>query len=71
MSSDQHVFRAWLEQATANAPCTPGGVPLIDYDQLDLADASAAPLISVLADIIEATCLRPSFAVPETHANAA
>jgi len=49
---------------------TATGIPLIGYDDLDLKDAQAVPLISVLADIIEATCVLPT-AVPTTHAEAA
>lgn len=49
---------------------TIGGIPLIGLDQLDLKDAQTAALISVLADIIEATCVLPA-AVPTTHATAA
>ena len=67
--SDRETFRAWLDQATAKAPCL-NDIPLIGFDQLDLKMASAAPLISALADIVEATCVRPT-AVPTTHAAAA
>jgi hypothetical protein len=63
------TFRAQLDQAIAEAPCS-GDIPMIGYDQLDLKDAQAAALISVLADIIEAVCVLPS-AVPTTHAAAA
>jgi hypothetical protein len=63
-------FRAWLDQVSAEAPRTATGIPLIGFDQLDLKDASAAPLISVLADIIQAACVQPT-AVPMTHANVA
>jgi hypothetical protein len=54
----------------ASAPCSPNGIPLISLDTLDLKDAQAAPLISALADIIEALCIVPC-AVPTTHASAA
>jgi hypothetical protein len=64
-------FHSWLATATDGAPRTPNGIPLIGYDQLDLQDASAAPLISALADIIEATCVRAAPVVPMTHAAAA
>jgi hypothetical protein len=54
----------------ASAPRAANGIPLLGLDQLDLKDAQAAPLISVLADIIEALCVIPC-AVPTTHASAA
>jgi hypothetical protein len=53
-----------------SAPRSPNGIPLIGLDALDLKDAQAAPLISALADIIEALCVVPC-AVPTTHASAA
>ena len=49
--SDRQSFRAWLDQAIAEAPRTAGGIPLIGADVLDLKDAQAAPLIVALADI--------------------
>jgi len=68
--NDRQPFRAQLDQAIAEAPRTSNGIPLLGYDALDLRDAQAAPLISALADIIEATCVLPC-AVPTTHAAAA
>ncbi len=68
--SDTTSFRAQLDQAIAWSPRTANGIPLLGYDELDLKDSQAAPLISVLADIIEATCVLPA-AVPMTHATAA
>ena len=68
--SDSQSFRAWLDQAIAEAAHTTGGIPLIGADVLELKDAQAAPLIVVLADIIEASCVRPA-AVSTTHATAA
>lgn len=68
--SNRETFRAWLDQATAGADRAPGDIPLIGLDQLDLRDAQAVPLISALADIIEAACVLPA-AVSTTHATAA
>jgi hypothetical protein len=68
--SDRESFRVWLDQTTTAASHTPSGIPLLDLDGLDLKDAQAVPLISALADIIEATCVLPA-AVPMTHATAA
>lgn len=68
--SDPAAFRAWLEEAIANAPQTTTGVPLIGAESLHLRDANAAALINALADIIEAACVLPT-AVPMTHAEAA
>lgn len=72
-SEDSHgesPFVTWLATEIAKAPWTTTGIPLIGYNDLDLKDAQAVPLISALADIIEATCIRPA-AVPTTHATAA
>ncbi len=38
------------------------GIPLIGYHELDLKDASAAPLISILADMLLTQCTRPALA---------
>jgi len=67
---DRESFLTQLDQAIAEAPRTQGGIPLIGAEQLDLRDAQVAPLISLLADLIEATCVLPT-AVPMTHASAA
>jgi hypothetical protein len=64
--SDPEQFRAWLAEVSAAAPRA-GEVPLIGYDELDLQDAQAAALISVLADIIEASCVVSS-AMPHVAA---
>jgi hypothetical protein len=69
--SDAQTSRAWIDQVTTDTPRAACGIPLIGFDQLDLKDASAAPLISVLADIILSTCVTASAVVPETHASAA
>jgi hypothetical protein len=66
---DSEVFRAWLAEAGASAPHA-GDIPLLGYDQLDLQDAQAAALLTVLAEIIEATCVVPC-GVPLTHVTAA
>jgi hypothetical protein len=63
-------FRTQLDRAVAVVPRTDTGIPLIGYDDLDLKDSQAVPLISALADIIEATCVLPTV-VPMTHAAAA
>jgi hypothetical protein len=63
-------FREKLDQAITESQCTPNGIPLIGVAELDLKDAQAAPLIVLLADIVEAACVRPA-AVPMTHAKAA
>jgi hypothetical protein len=63
-------FRTWLDQAKAEAPRTANDIPLIEGDALDFRNAQVAPLIILLADVIEAACVWPS-AVSSTHANAA
>jgi hypothetical protein len=70
MSSKLSTFRTQLDTAIAQGQRTQIGIPLIEADKLDLKDAQAAPLIILLADIVEAACVRPS-AVPMTHVNAA
>jgi hypothetical protein len=62
------AFRAWLDQAIAEAPRTEGGIPLLGAETLDLKDAAAVSLIVALADIIERACIS---AVPTTHVVAA
>jgi hypothetical protein len=68
--NDPETFRAMLAAATADVPRTSTGIPLIDATKLDLKDAQIAPLIILLADVIEAACVQLSV-VPMMHANAA
>jgi hypothetical protein len=68
--NDSRSFRTWLDQVIATAPHTANDIPLIGAESLDLKDAQATPLIVVLADIIEATCVRTAV-VPTTHVVAA
>jgi hypothetical protein len=49
-------------QSITSETVTLDGIPLIGYDQLDLKEASAAPLISILADILISQCTRPALA---------
>ena len=46
------------------------GIPLHDFDEINSKDANVAALVSILADIIQATCVVPA-AVPTTLASAA
>lgn len=69
---DPLQFRSWLGMSIDAAPSQHNSIPpLIGLDQLSLKDAQAAPLVALLADVIESTCVGASFVVPATHANAA
>jgi hypothetical protein len=68
---DPESFRAQLAAAVVTAPRTPNGIPLIGYNQLEIKDANAAPLISVLADIVLAACAQPLLTLPQAYAAAA
>ncbi len=62
----QPDFLNWLDAVISQATGTVHNIPLIDSEQLDLKEAQAAPLIVVLANIIEAECVM-TCAEPTTH----
>lgn len=52
-------FRTWLAQQLADTPTTLQGIPIIDITPTTEA-ADMAALVNVLADIVIATCTRPT-----------
>jgi len=64
---NREAFQSQLAAAILLAPCMPNGIPLVGYNELETKHASMAPLISVLADIVLTTCVRPSDPSPQAH----
>lgn len=59
-----------MHTAISTAKRTTNSIPLIGLADTNTKEAQVAALISVLADMIESTCVRSS-AMPTTHASAA
>jgi hypothetical protein len=69
-TATQPSAHAQFEAAIAEAQHhTPNGIPLVDFDQLDLKDANAAALINAMADIIVSMCSRTALAMPAAAAS--
>jgi hypothetical protein len=65
--TDRETFRAWFDQAIAEAARTPHGIPLVG-DASSAAPANPDALIALLADMITATCVTPSQGVAQPFA---